>query len=199
VFVPIETFALSPLDTNPALPQSRDFTTNNATLSSAWFRVAFIDGELAEQLSAPVYFPNPGARPSAEDIATILWARTRNSAGAVGAFSTTTSPTLAQVEKMIDSSVADVAMRAGLIPEGLEGVARHAAALWTAASIERSYFPEQANNENSAYALFREDYLEAVARIVEAVIDPAPGTSGVVSVPIYGDNRYDPLTGALIV
>ena len=39
----IDTVPLSPLDADPADPQLRNFTTENGTLVSGWYRVVFID------------------------------------------------------------------------------------------------------------------------------------------------------------
>lgn len=128
-----------------------------------------------------------GPRPTVAEIALLLRARTKDETTEVGTFTADTRPTAAQVESMIDSGVADVSLRAGVLSEALEPAARQAAALYTAMAIERSYFPEQAAQADSAYELFRQDYLETVGRLVEAAIDPAPGVSSVVSVPLRSD------------
>src|SRR5215471_17428847 len=39
----IDTFNLSPIDTDPTKPQPRDFTSTNATLTSGWYRVRWQD------------------------------------------------------------------------------------------------------------------------------------------------------------
>lgn len=54
--------ALSPVDSNPAQPQSRNLTTNAATLAAGWYRVIFADA--ASNVSAPsepVDSPSPSA------------------------------------------------------------------------------------------------------------------------------------------
>lgn len=54
-WAPIETQPLVPLDTDPADPQPRNFTTALAPSETGYFRVVFIDGGGREQESAPVY------------------------------------------------------------------------------------------------------------------------------------------------
>ncbi len=42
-YTPLETIALSPLDTDPAQPQLRNFTTELGTALDYWYRVVFLD------------------------------------------------------------------------------------------------------------------------------------------------------------
>lgn len=52
VFVPIDTINLTP-DSDPSMPASRSFTTSNATGSSLWYQMVFLDG--AGNDSLPTY------------------------------------------------------------------------------------------------------------------------------------------------
>jgi hypothetical protein len=53
-WVLIDTLALSPLDTNPANPRYRSFTTENGTGTELWYRVIFADadGDVSEPTAA---------------------------------------------------------------------------------------------------------------------------------------------------
>lgn len=54
-YVQIDEFPLDPLDTNPAFPIKRSFTTDNATLNSGWYKVSFLDSIGNIQTTDPVY------------------------------------------------------------------------------------------------------------------------------------------------
>ncbi len=47
----IDTLALSPVDSDPADPQARSFTTANGTATDQWYRISFVDAAL--RLSEP--------------------------------------------------------------------------------------------------------------------------------------------------
>lgn len=51
----IDTQALVPIDADPANPQFRDFTTSNAALTDAWYRINFLDGIGGDQATDPMY------------------------------------------------------------------------------------------------------------------------------------------------
>jgi hypothetical protein len=57
-YTPIDELNLDPLDADPAQPQTRNFTTAEATIPAGWFKVVFLDAQDAEQPSRPVYFPS---------------------------------------------------------------------------------------------------------------------------------------------
>lgn len=59
-YLPIETFNLSPLDVDPEEPQSRDFTSTEATLESGWYRIVWLDASDNEDPSGAVYSPAVG-------------------------------------------------------------------------------------------------------------------------------------------
>lgn len=40
----IDTITLDPVDADPSLPASRDFTTENGTAVNQWYRIVFLDG-----------------------------------------------------------------------------------------------------------------------------------------------------------
>jgi hypothetical protein len=55
-YATIDTITLFPLDTNPASPQSRNFTTSNATLPDAWYIIRWVDALGASFDSDPVLY-----------------------------------------------------------------------------------------------------------------------------------------------
>lgn len=59
-FTGLETFTLDPVDADPEQPQSRNLTTDQATLPVGWYRVVFIDAAGSEETSGAVLH-GPGA------------------------------------------------------------------------------------------------------------------------------------------
>jgi len=54
----IDTLTLSPLDADPAQPAARNFTTHEATLDDAWYRIFFLDeNDHEDQVNEPVHYP----------------------------------------------------------------------------------------------------------------------------------------------
>jgi hypothetical protein len=51
---------LSPLDADPATPQSRNFTTTQAALDTGWYKIIFLDASDLEDPFNPVQFPALG-------------------------------------------------------------------------------------------------------------------------------------------
>ena len=70
----IETVALSPVDTDPANPASRNFTTDEAVEAVGWYVIRWVGGGGAFSDSVPVRFGATGANDfaSVEDVATRL-------------------------------------------------------------------------------------------------------------------------------
>jgi len=97
-----------------------------------------------------------GVRPSVDDIAVWLRARTKDSFGnEVGTFDSETRPTDVQVEAEIDKALAQVLMRLPPVehlPPELVPAICDCVACRTAIRIERSYYPEQVRTDRSAYA-----------------------------------------------
>src|SRR5262245_674328 len=114
----------------------------------------------------------PG-RPSVEQVAVIIRARTKDTNGnEVGTFDTDTRPTDVQVEEQIDASMALVGLRVGAldkVPQDLLPGHAEVVALEAACRIEKSYFPEQVRSDRSNYTQLREEYLEALQALSDAV------------------------------
>lgn len=93
-----------------------------------------------------------------------------------GPFTTTTTPTLAQVQDLGDGVAEEVlAEVGGTVPAELDGQANWVARLGTAAYVELGFFPEQQDESNSPGALLYQRYTEALARL-RAAVDAAGGT-----------------------
>lgn len=116
--------------------------------------------------------PDVGWRPTLAAIGALLRARTigdtEDASGVeLGTFDTTTRPTGAQVELLIDGACADVeaVFASGTVPTGSQTQARRVAELRAALMVELSFFPEQAA-ENSPYLQLRAAADEAMRRLV---------------------------------
>lgn len=123
--------------------------------------------------------------PAIGDVAAVLRARTYDSNGVeVGTFNSQTRPTAQQVQEIIEGSISEVRVQAGdEIPDRLVATARQAVVLRTAASIERSYYPEQAaDRDNNAYQLFLDDYKSLMTILTETIVNPSVGVRAMVSV-----------------
>ncbi len=128
-------------------------------------------------------------RPTVDDIAALLRARTKDASGnEIGTFTDQTRPTDAEVEQLITNGCAKVAALATwYVPSDAAPEASHLAALVAACEVELSYFPEQVRTDRSAYqylwAMFQDDRA-AYVDMVAALVPPGTiaGTSGTFNV-----------------
>lgn len=60
-FTTIDTIALSPVDADPSSPQLRNFTTDQATLDPAWYRLTWKDAAHSTFVADAIYFPTTDA------------------------------------------------------------------------------------------------------------------------------------------
>ena len=113
------------------------------------------------------------ARPSVEDVALLLRARTKDSNGnEVGTFDDDTRPTAEQVEEQIDAAVALVGMRlppTDQLPVALQPAIAALVAYRAALRIEKSYFPEQVRSDRSAYDQLKEEYTDDLTALQEVL------------------------------
>lgn len=123
-------------------------------------------------------------RPSVDDVAVLLRARTKDAEGReIGTFNADTRPTDVQVEIHIDNAVALLATRLPIdLPVLYEPTVKALASYRAALQIEKSYFPEQVRSDRSAYDQLREEYLDDLQALMEALAsaggdDPA-GSAG---------------------
>jgi hypothetical protein len=124
-------------------------------------------------------------RPTIDDVALLLRARTKDSTGAeVGTFDDETRPTGDQVDAHIDAAMALVGIRFGPLdnlPVEAQTAFASLVAYRAALRVEKSYFPEQVRSDRSAYMQLREEYLDDLAAFTEAVA----GGGGAGAVPDY--------------
>jgi hypothetical protein len=118
-------------------------------------------------------------RPSVAEVARLIRARTKDSDGVeVGTFNEDTRPTAEQVSGHIDSAVALVMVRFQTLPDDYTDAARALVAYRAALQIEKSYFPEQVRSDRSAYDQLRQEYLDDLAALEQALseqgVDPGP-------------------------
>jgi hypothetical protein len=112
-------------------------------------------------------------RPTVEQVALLIRARTKDSAGnEVGTFDDDTRPTADQVEEQIDAAVALVGVRfppQGSLTDEQTGAFQALVAYRAAMRVEKSYFPEQVRTDRSAYTQLREEYLDDLQALTEAI------------------------------
>lgn len=117
--------------------------------------------------------PTVDLRPSVEDVAQLLRARTQDSEGReVGTFNVDTRPTAEEVEGHIDSAMGLVGLRLpapAAIPDAYHAAVSTLVAYRAAMRIEKSYFPEQVNTPRSPYEQLREEYLDDLQALVDAL------------------------------
>jgi hypothetical protein len=123
--------------------------------------------------------PDPG-RPTVDQVALLLRARTKDSAGnEVGTFDDDTRPTGDQVDEQIDAAMGLVGVRFPATDKlSAEQVTAFQAlvAYRAALRVEKSYFPEQVRTDRSAYTQLREEYLDDLAALTTSVSGGAGGS-----------------------
>lgn len=189
----VETVVLVP-DADPSRPAERDFTTDNASLATGWYRVIFRDAQDDSSApSDPVYAGTVTAhRASLEEAAAYIRARTRTPTGQeLGTFSTDTRPTDTEMQPLLDKGARDVLRRTGTIPDLLLDDARDMAALRAAMIAELTYFPEQVTTGRSNYEQLKQLWDEGIEQLVKAVEEANAGEEpGGPSVESYGPYYY---------
>lgn len=179
--------ALTPVDTNPESPITRDITTSLATLDVGWYRVRFVDA--AGGISTPseaVLNSRSTIRPSVRKVAALIRARTRDPDGRLlGTFTNDgkTSPTADQVEEEIDQAMReaypvfgdDVPDSIGPDPDALRKSAQATIAAKAAALVERGYFSEQVATGRSIYPQLIDDWEKGLKTVSKAISDLGVG------------------------
>lgn len=111
-------------------------------------------------------------RPSVEDVAALLRARTKDAEGReVGTFNDDTRPDAAGVESHIDAAMALLAPRFAVdtLPEAWQPAFTSLVAYRAAMRIEKSYFPEQVRSERSPYEELRQEYVDDLQALTDAM------------------------------
>jgi hypothetical protein len=177
----VKTIDLDPVDEDATEPQLRSIT---GVSDKPWVRLVFTHEEEEDEPCTYISSSFPPFLPRAEDISTILRARTYSAAkpdpeapmavlaGGVqlGEFSDSTRPTLEEVEtKIIPNSARDVALQLGRVPGELMEETRRVAALRAATEAERSYVPEQSDESKTIYQTLRLTYQEEVNKLSSTI------------------------------
>jgi len=128
--------------------------------------------------------PDPLAlpwRPSVDDVAALIRARTKDASGTeLGTFTDQTRPTDAEVEQLITNGVAKVAAAVGMwdLPDECLEEGRHLAAILAACEAELSFWPEQVRSDRSPYAQLWALYQYDIEQFVTFVGIYAPAGTG---------------------
>lgn len=131
--------------------------------------------------------PDP-LRPTVEEVADLLRARTKDNAGQeVGTFNDDTRPTGDEVESHITTAMGLMVTRipaVDFLPESYAPAVRSLTAYRAALRIEKSYFPEQVRSDRSAYEQLRQEYIDDLQALTDALAsgadpdDPGWGAPG---------------------
>ena len=119
------------------------------------------------------------ARPTVDDVAALIRARTKTASGEeIGTFTSETRPTDVQVQQLIILAEGDVLVQVGakLWPE-TASEATSMIALRAACFVELSYWPEQIRTDRSAYEWLWRTY-EAGMTALLAAIEAGAGEDG---------------------
>lgn len=168
---------LSPVDTDPEAPASREFTAPGAALAAGWNRVVFTDADGNLQPSRPLYV---GAtwKPGSKDVARLLRARLYVQGGRIPDFldedddGGPTDPTRDEVLELIDDATSDVMSRVGtVLAPGVSTIAQHVTALGTAMLIELG----SEDYDSDRYDRLQVLYDQRLAQLLDAAQDEATG------------------------
>jgi hypothetical protein len=161
---------LDPIDVDPLAPALRSFTV---TTAFAWLRVVFIDKAGGEDLEVLVSTSQHSFRPTVDEVAGILSARTYDTGGdglaggeQLGEFTEDTRPTAEQVEGRITKACTDVERATGSIPGEMIGDTRPIAAMRAASEVERSWEPEETEAGRTIYQTLRMTFESDLATLV---------------------------------
>jgi hypothetical protein len=184
----IATFVLSPVDDDPARPQARAFSTDQALLTLGWYRLVFSDETGGSYAMNPVsLFPKVFA-PTVADVALLVLARTVDDSGKRrGTFTPETTPTAAEVQHFIVKAVATISAVATLTADSEPQLilqARNLAAVYAAMLVELSYEP---GNEDSAYDRLLGLYEKGLGELLEALPDTNATQKGIYSLRLTSD------------
>jgi len=122
----IDTFALNPVDLDPTLPATRNFTTLAAVDGGGdWFRVVFLDADSNEEVTDPVTFPKAGQPRTGpcspwitgSDLGSFDWV----AKAAAKWLANTTDPPQPRTQAQLDALYADAATQASELLYELSG------------------------------------------------------------------------------
>lgn len=124
-------------------------------------------GELDVQ-SDPFGDPFMDRLPTVDAVAALLRARTKDDLGNEGEFTGRTRPTYEEVQTLIGMARDDVVVEVGVeadVPERWRSSVRTLITLRAAMLVELTYFPEQIENNKSAYTAYERMYLRRIEKM----------------------------------
>lgn len=190
------------IDLTPAIPDPIALDVTTAPLETALFRFrGNVSPSNPSPPSPPVLSPPPAWRPTMEQVAAILHARTRGlesqastESSELGVWTATTRPSSGQVLALIDVAVGDLAgMLGGRTPctASLAAAAASASAYRAAQLVEVGFYPEQTEDDETAFdALGKlwkplsESVIAAIRAACPAVSSPDPTSGSIVGMPL---------------
>jgi len=128
--------------------------------------------------------------PDPIDVAALLTARTfLDSGDEAGQFTAETRPTEGQVQTLINQAGNEVSAKVGqdIEDDRQRAYARELIAIRAAMGVELSYFPEQANAEDSVYDQLKALYESGIASLVDALPDTSSTRKGIYSLRLRSD------------
>jgi hypothetical protein len=138
--------------------------------------------------------PPPESWPSADEVATLLRTRTKDTEGReLGRFTEETRPTGEQVGELIATGAQAAAIELPAdVSIGLYGAFSVCVKLYTACKIEESYYPETIASGHSARDQYWEQYVRFVDSLSARIEAEGGGLSGIGSLALvrpYPDRR----------
>jgi hypothetical protein len=118
------------------------------------------------------------------DVAALLPQRTKGEFGKDGEFTNETTPTLAQVQIILDKAAENIASKLRLkdgqdiCENGPLGLANEMHALRAAMIVERTYFANQLRTDQSPYKAMKEEYDKESKELLSAYEDNCGGGGG---------------------
>jgi len=132
--------------------------------------------------------PPVTVRPTVQDVARLLRARTKDSRGAeLGTFTLDTRPTDMAVADLIIMAEGDLLAQTGsYLSEQQAAAVESMITLRTAMFVELSYFPEQVNSDRSAYQEYKRLYDDSLASLLAELEGGGGGGGGDADLWHYG-------------
>lgn len=198
-FSVIATVDLYPVDEDPTSPQPRNFSTTNGTVVEGWYQIVFTDpyGGVSNPTLAWQNTSDESSelKPSVRELGAFMRGRTvaAGSGGReLGTFNAETRPTGTEAQVEIDRARDMVLMELGEeIPTRLYSQARWVVTIYAAMLVELSFYRNEINKDQSAFAQYQQLYKGAVQALTGAIDNstPAAPKSGAWSIPVMNEQQ----------
>ncbi len=201
------------VDADPSNPAARNITTSQATTQEGFFTLTFIDATGATSQPQMQVMNQPSEiRPTVAELGAFMRSRTviaGSGGNEAGTFNANTRPTAAEADLIIDQAVDAVLMQTGAeIPDRLIAQSRYAVLLYAAQLVELTFYRNEVNRDQSAYAQYEQLFKDTIAGLRGAIadMDPASPQAGFWSVPTLSPRQahwqhifaaINPTTGVL--